>query len=292
MSFTYLAPTSVEETLALLAQHGPQARLLAGGTDLMVLLRRQKIAPTCLIDVGRVAGLDKLALEDGQIVIGARVVHRQIETSPLFTGALRALPEACATVGSVQIRNVATLAGNLCNASPAADTPPVLLSFGATVRIAGPAGVREVPLEQFFKGYRQTALLPGELLTEICLPAPPPRTGSRFEKLGRRKAMEISIACVAATVTLAPDATVAAVRIGLGSVAPVSLRARQAEAALLGQRLTPERLAAAGRAAAAECAPIDDLRATGEYRRMVVETLVARAVATAAERALQSGEGD
>jgi len=285
MSFTYLEPTSVAETLGLLAAHGPAARLLAGGTDLMVLLRRHKIDPGVLIDLGRVPGLDRLTLESGALVIGARVCHRQIESSPLFAGALQALPEACATVGSVQIRNVATLAGNLCNASPAADTPPVLLSFGASVRLVGPQGVRALSLEEFFQGYRQTALQPGEILTEVSIPLPPPRTGSRFEKLGRRKAMEISIACVAATVTLAPGGEVQGVRIGLGSVAPVSLRARRAEAVLQGQRPTPELLAAAGRAAAAECDPIDDLRATGEYRRMVVETLVARALASAITRA-------
>ena len=290
MSFTYLEPASVDEALTLLAAHGPQARLLAGGTDLMVLLRRHKIAPTCLIDVGRLPGLNTLATASGEIVIGAGVCHRQIEASPLFRGALRALPEACATVGSVQIRNVATVAGNLCNASPAADTPPVLLTFGARVRLASAAGVRELPLEEFFLGYRSTALQAGELLTEIRLPAPPPRTGSRFEKLGRRRAMEISIACVAATVTLAADDRLSSVRIGLGSVAPTSLRARQAEALLQGQRLSDELLAAAGRAAAAECAPIDDLRATGEYRRLVVATLVERAVASAARRARGEGE--
>ncbi len=290
MSFTYLEPASVDEALTLLAAHGPQARLLAGGTDLMVLLRRHKIAPTCLIDVGRLPGLNTLATASGEIVIGAGVCHRQIEASPLFRGALQALPEACATVGSVQIRNVATVAGNLCNASPAADTPPVLLTFGARVRLASAAGVRELPLEEFFLGYRSTALQAGELLTEIRLPAPPPRTGSRFEKLGRRRAMEISIACVAATVTLAADDRLSSVRIGLGSVAPTSLRARQAEALLQGQRLSDELLAAAGGAAAAECAPIDDLRATGEYRRLVVATLVERAVASAARRARGEGE--
>ena len=290
MSFTYLEPASVDEALTLLAAHGPQDRLLAGGTDLMVLLRRHKIAPTCLIDVGRLPGLNTLATASGEIVIGAGVCHRQIEASPLFRGALQALPEACATVGSVQIRNVATVAGNLCNASPAADTPPVLLTFGARVRLASAAGVRELPLEEFFLGYRSTALQAGELLTEIRLPAPPPRTGSRFEKLGRRRAMEISIACVAATVTLAADDRLSSVRIGLGSVAPTSLRARQAEALLQGQRLSDELLAAAGRAAAAECAPIDDLRATGEYRRLVVATLVERAVASAARRARGEGE--
>lgn len=290
MSFIYLEPTSVDEALTLLAAHGPQARLLAGGTDLMVLLRRHKIAPTCLIDVGRLPGLNTLATASGEIVIGAGVCHRQIEASPLFRGALRALPEACATVGSVQIRNVATVAGNLCNASPAADTPPVLLTFGARVRLASAAGVRELPLEEFILGYRSTALQAGELLTEIRLPTPPPRTGSRFEKLGRRRAMEISIACVAATVTLAADDRLSSVRIGLGSVAPTSLRARQAEALLQGQRLSDELLAAAGRAAAAECTPIDDLRATGEYRRLVVATLVERAVASAARRARGEGE--
>lgn len=290
MSFHFLTPASVPEVLAALDRYGQEARLVAGATDLGVLLRRGRIRPTHMISLSGVEALRRLEVTDGEVVIGAGVCHRTIEHSPLFAGALAALPEACATVGSVQIRNVGTVGGNLCNASPAADTPPVLLAFDAAATIAGPGGTRRVPLTEFFLGYRQTALQPGELLLDVRFPQPGPRTGSAFEKLGRRKAMEISIACVGALVTLAEDGrTCAEVRIGLGSVAETSIRARQAEAVLRGRELTPESLRAAGQTAAAECRPIDDLRASAGYRRLVVEALVVRALERAGARARTLG---
>lgn len=286
MSLTYHQPETVSEALELLGRLGRDAHPLAGGTDLGVLLRRRRVKPSAVISLARVEEMRRLEARDNEIIIGAGTTHRAIERSPLFADALRALPEACETVGSVQIRNLGTVGGNLCNASPAADTPPVLLAFDASVAIAGAHGVRRVPLEAFFMGYRRTALTEGELLLDVRVPLPPPHSGSAFLKIGRRKAMEISIACAGALVTLdGGTQQVREVRIGLGSVGPVSLRARQAEALLRGHPLDPGRIAAAARTAAAECSPIDDLRATAEYRRLVVETLVSRALTAAAERA-------
>jgi carbon-monoxide dehydrogenase medium subunit len=286
VSFAYTEATSVAEALRVVSECGPDARLLAGGTDVGVLLRRRRIRPTHLVSIARIPELRHLRETEGCVVVGAAVCHRQIERSPLLTASARALQEACATVGPVQIRNVGTVGGNLANASPAADTPPVLLALGAEVTLAGPAGTRTLPLERFFLGYRQTALAADELIRDVRFPQPPPGTGTAFEKLGRRRAMEISIACVGALLTLEPDGrTCREVRIGLGAVAPTPVRARAAEAALRGRVLTPAAVDAAAREAAAECAPIDDLRASAEYRRLAVEALVRRALHRAATRA-------
>ncbi|HEY8486507.1 MAG TPA: xanthine dehydrogenase family protein subunit M [Limnochordales bacterium] len=286
--FGFTAATSLAEALAALAARGPGALPLAGGTDLGVLLRRRKVAPSHLVFVARVPELRRLEWDGPELVVGAAVTHRAVEKSPLFAGPLRALPEACSTVGGVQVRNVGTVGGNLCNASPAADTPPALVALGARVTIVGPQGSRQLPLEEFFLGYRRTAVQPGELLLEVRIPRPQERSGSAFVKLGRRRAMEISIVCVAVSVTLEDDGvTCRQARIGLGSVAETTLRARQAEEVLRGRPLVPEVLREAGQAAAAECSPIDDLRATAGYRRRAVAVLVERAAALAAQRARQ-----
>ncbi len=286
MSMEFVRATSVAEARTVLATEGARARVLAGGTDLLVNLRRRRVEVGTLVAVGHLPELVLLEREGGEVRIGAAVTHRMIEASHLFRGPLRALPEACATVGSIQIRNVGTLAGNVCNASPAADTPPVLLAFDARVVVAGSGGDRTLPLEAFFTGYRSTALDRGDLLREIRFPLPPRGSGSAFEKLGRRKAMEISVACVAAMVSLEDDGrTLQSVRIGLGSVSATSVRARGAESALAGKEATAETLRAAGELASQEIAPIDDLRAGAGYRRSVVAALVARAVARAADRA-------
>ena len=286
MSMQFVRATSVSEARSVLVTEGANARLLAGGTDLLVNLRRGRPEVGTLVAVSHLPELGMLESDGSQVRIGAGVSHRMIERSPLFLGAMRALPEACATVGSIQIRNVGTLAGNVCNASPAADTPPVLLAFDARVVVAGADEDRMLPLEAFFTGYRATALMPGELLREIRIPRPPRASGSAFEKIGRRKAMEISVACVAAMVSLGDDGrTLRSVRIGLGSVSATSVRARGAESLLAGKVVTAETLRAAGEVAAREIAPIDDLRAGADYRRSVVAALVARAVARASDRA-------
>lgn len=284
MSFVYHEPRTLEQAVGLLKQYGAGARLLAGGTDLMVLYNRHKVAVDHLINLQAVPGLSGIVNGDG-IRIGAMTTHRKIELSELLREQATALPEASRTVGGVQIRNLGTLGGNLCNASPAADTVPALLALNAEVVLTGPEGERQLPLDQFVLGPRRTALQPGEILTAVWLPSPAPRTGSAFLKAGRRKAMEISLVCVAAAVTLAADGTCAEVRIGLGAVAPKGIRAAAAEAVLRGKPLTEENLRAAGRAAAAECSPISDVRGSAEYRRMLVEGMVPRAVRKAAERA-------
>ena len=284
MSFEYHEPTSIAEAVALGARFGEAGRFLAGGTDLMIQMRRGRVTPRHVLSLHRVAGLDRIEV-DGAVRLGALVTHRSIEHSPHFQGGLRALVEGAEVVGGHQIRNVATVGGNIVNASPAADVVPVLLALDATVACLGPDGECTLPLAGFLTGPGQTTRRPGELLTSIRFDRLPPRAATAFLKAGRRKAMEISVVCVAVRLTLdAADARCREARIALGAVAPTTMRARAAERALEGQPLTDEVLRRAGRLAAGECAPIDDVRASARYRRLLVETLVPRALARCLER--------
>jgi len=284
VSFEYHEPTSIAEAVALKARFGEEGRFLAGGTDLMIQMRRGRVAPRHVLSLHRVAGLDRIEV-DGAIRLGALVTHRSIEHCPHFQGGLRALVEGAEVVGGHQIRNVATVGGNIVNASPAADVVPVLLALDATLTCLGPAGERTLPLDGFLTGPGQTARRPGELLTSIRFGQLPPRSASVFLKAGRRKAMEISVVCVAVRLTLdAAHERCREARIALGAVAPTTMRARAAEQALEGQPLTDEVLRRAGRLAAGECAPIDDARASARYRRLLVETLVPRALRRCLDR--------
>lgn len=288
MTFEFHEPDSVAEALALAARFRETARFLAGGTDLMVQIRRGRVAPRHVISLHRVPGLDNIDV-NGQVRLGALVTHRRLEQSPHFQGTLRALVEGAEVVGGHQIRNVGTVGGNIVNASPAADVVPVLLALDAAVDCLGPDGRRALPLDDFLLGPGLTARRPDELLTAVAFPLPPARSATAFLKAGRRRAMEISLVCVAVRLTLEADGErCAAVRIALGAVGPRALRARGAERGLEGQPLTEERLRQAGRAAAAECQPISDVRASAAYRRLLVETLVARALRRALERAREA----
>ena len=284
MSFECHEPSSVTDAVALGARFGEEGRFLAGGTDLIIQMRRGKVAPRHVMSLHRVSGLDRIEA-DGAVRLGALVTHRTIERCPAFQGPLQALVESAAVVGGHQIRNVATVGGNIVNASPAADVVPVLLALDATVTCLGPDGERTLTLDGFLTGPGQTARRPGELLTSVRFDQLPPGSATAFVKAGRRKAMEISVVCVAVRLTLdAAHARCQEARIALGAVAPTPLRARAAERALEGQPLTDEVLRRAGRLAAGECGPIDDVRASARYRRLLVETLVPRALRCSLER--------
>lgn len=283
MSFEYHEPASIADAVALGARFGEDGRFLAGGTDLIIQMRRGRLAPQHVLSLHRVAGLDEIAV-DGAVTIGAMVTHRALERSPHFQGALRALVEGAEVIGGHQVRNVGTVGGNIVNASPAADVVPVLLALDAEVTCVGSGGERTLPLADFLLGPGRTARRPDELLTALRFARPAPRTATAFLKAGRRRAMEISVACVAARLTLDADGRCAAVAIALGAVAPTTIRAPEAEAALVGRALTPGALREASRAAAAGCQPIGDVRASARYRRLLVETLVPRALGRCAER--------
>ena len=287
--FEYHEPMSIPEAVDLARRHGDAMRFLAGGTDLIVQMRRGKQAPRHVVSLDRVPGLADIRANGG-VTLGARVTHRAIERHPGLQGHLRALVEGAQVVGGHQIRNVGTVGGNVVNASPAADVVPPLLVLDATVTVLGADGERVLPLDGFATGPGQTARRPHELLTRIAVPAPPARSATAFLKAGRRRAMEISLVCVAVRVTLdaALERCVEA-RIALGAVAPTALRARAAERALEGHVAGRDAFAHAGRLAAEATAPISDVRASAAFRRHLVATLVPRALAIALARALGSG---
>lgn len=282
--FEYHEPASLAEAVALAARHGAAARFLAGGTDLLVQIERGRLAPGHVIALHRLADLATVET-DGRITLGARVTHRTVERTPAFRGALRALVEGAQVIGGRQVRNVATVGGNVANASPAADLVPVLLTLDAEARLVGPDGERRLALDACLLGPGRTALGRGELLTHVSMPAPAAATATAFLKAGRRKAMEIAVVCVAARLTLdAGRERCLEARIALGAVAPTTVRAREAERALEGQPLEPARLRRAAGLALEACEPISDVRASARFRRHLVVTLVERALATCAAR--------
>jgi len=284
MSFDYHDPTSIREAVELGARFGEESSFLAGGTDLMIQIHRGRCAPRQVVSLHRVPGRDAIDV-DATIALGALVTHRRLERAPAFQGALRALVESAEVIGGHQIRNVATVGGNVVNASPAADVVPVLLTLEATVTCLGPNGERTLALDGFASAPGVTARRPDELLTRVVFEHLPEHSATAFLKAGRRRAMEISLVCVAARVTLDPSfERCEDVRIALGAVAPTTIRARAAERSLEGRPLTEETMREAGRIAAAECRPISDVRASARYRALLVTTLVPRALARCAER--------
>lgn len=283
MSFEYHEPTTLAEAVALGARFGDDGRFLAGGTDLLVQLQAGRVRPRHVVSLHRLSELATLTA-GAEIRLGALVTHRTIEATAAFAGPLRALVEGAEVIGGHQVRNVATVGGNVVNASPAADLVPVLLALDATVHLLGADGGRAVPLDRFLTGRGQTERRPGELLTAVTLAAPPPRSATAFLKAGRRKAMEIAVVCIAARVTLDGAGGCAEARIALGAVAPRTVRAHAAERALAGQALTPELCRRAGELALEDCEPIGDVRASARFRRHLVTTLVARALQRCAAR--------
>ena len=286
MSFEYHEPASLAEAVDLGARFGADGRFLAGGTDLMIQMRRGHVAPRHVMSLHRVPGLGAIEA-NGRVRLGALVPHRAIERCPVFQGRLRALVDAAEVVGGHQVRNVGTVGGNIVNASPAADVVPVLLTLDAAVVCVGADGERSMALEQFLVGPGETARRSGELLTAAHFAALSGRSATAFVKAGRRRAMEISIVCVAARLTLdAAGERCEEARVALGAVAPTTWRAREAESVLEGHAVTPALLREAGRAAAGACRPISDVRASERYRRLLVETLVERALARCVERSV------
>ena len=283
--FDYHQPESLADAVDLAARFGGQASFLAGGTDLIVQIERGRVAPRHVIGLGRVPGLAGIEV-NGRITLGARVTHRAIEQTPALAGPLRCLVEGAEVIGGHQVRNVATIGGNLVNASPAADLVPCLLALDGVVTLMGPGGEREVPIERFLLGPNRTARRPDELVPRVDLPALPPRAATAFLKAGRRRAMEISVVCVAARLDL--DATLERcleARVVLGAVAPTAVRAHAAERLLEGQPVGGEAFRRAAEAAQEACRPIDDVRASAGFRQHLVGVLVRRALDRCVERA-------
>ncbi len=276
--FDYLKPQTLEEVFSLLNQYGSKAKLIGGGTDAIVMQRQQKIAPDLFISLRGVSGLDHID-ENGTLKIGGMVTHRTIEQSPLIRKRFPLLSEASGQLGSVQIRNVATIGGNLCTASPSAETAPPLLVYEAEVRLISQKGERTLPLESFFTGPGETALEQNEILKEILLPNPPPNSKGVYLKLGRRKAMDLAVVNVAVLLTINSKTGICErARVALGAVAPTPVRAKEAEKILEGTLLENQLIQKAGELAKHACSPISDIRASSEYRKEMVGVLVEKAI--------------
>ncbi len=281
MNFT--TALSVEQALDALAAG---ARPVAGGSDLVVGARQGKAPlPENVVAIDRVAGLNTITANGDGVQLGALATHAAIVNDATIRVHFTALADGSALVGSPATRNVGTLGGNIMNASPAMDTGAPLLVLGATVELRSARARRELPIADLWTGPGKTSAAPDELLTAVRLPAPGPRSGSAYVRLEYRRAMEIAVVGAAAMVTLGTNGAIESCRVALTAVAPTIVRSPGAEAAATGQPLTEETLAAVARAAAADAAPISDLRASDRYRRHTVGVMARRAVEAAAARA-------
>ena len=274
--FDYLAPTSLREAVEMLREN-PEASPLAGGTDLLVQIKERHRAVSAVMSLKRVRELHE-CVDNGALTIGSAVTAGRIAGDPLVQQDYTALAAGAGLIGSVQIQNMATVGGNLCNASPSADAAPPLLALDARAVIASASGERILPLADFFLGPGKTALKPGELLKAIQVPRPAANSGSFYYRHTPRARMDIAVVGAAAALTLDADGRIAAAGIALGAVAPTPIRAFQAERVLIGEMPSEALFARAGAAAMAESAPIDDLRASADYRRHLVNILTQRAL--------------
>ncbi|MCH8997344.1 MAG: xanthine dehydrogenase family protein subunit M [Proteobacteria bacterium] len=284
----YEAPETLDAAVALLAGADGAARLLAGGTDLLVQLRAETIEPALVVDVKRIPELRAIAAEDGGFRIGAAVTGAELGEHAALKATWPGVVEAVELIGSTQIQGRASLGGNLCNASPAADSVPALIAAGATVSIAGPGGRREAPVEAIVTGPGKTSLAKGEIVVSFFLPARPPRSGDAYLRFIPRTEMDIAVVGVGISLTLDENGTCGAARVVLGAVAERALLVPEAAAALVGSALDEAALARLGEAASAACRPIDDKRGTKVYRIKVAAVLARRTAQSALERARQN----
>ena len=280
----YFRPETVEEVVSLLMRYGEEAKILAGGTDLLVLMRSRSVVPRCVVDITRLPGLNCIKKEKPDTLkIGALATLRAVELSSLVKDEYPLLNEAVTRMANTQIRNMATVVGNICRASPSADTAPPLLALEASVEISGPDESRIVPLESFFTGPGETVLKPSEMVTEILVPKLRTNTGTAFLR-ATRVAADLAKVSVASVVVV-EDGTCKVARIALGGVAPTPIRARAAEDLLMGNKLEDRVIEEAASLAVEESKPISDVRSTEEYRREICKVMVSRAIKTSLERA-------
>jgi CO/xanthine dehydrogenase FAD-binding subunit len=284
--FDYLAPTSLREAVEILREN-PEVSPLAGGTDLLVQIKERNRPVSAVMSLKRVGELHEW-VHNGMLAIGSAVTAGQIAGDPQVQQGYTALAAGAGLIGSVQIQNMATMGGNLCNASPSADTAPPLLALDAQAVIASAQGERTLPLADFFLGPGKNALQAGELLKAIQIPRPQANSGSFYYRHTPRARMDIAVVGAAAMLTLDEDGRIAAARIALGAVAPTPIRALQAEQALTGEMPSEALFAQAGLDAMKESTPIDDLRASAGYRRHLVNILTQRALRQALRLATEN----
>lgn len=274
--FQYYLPGNIQEVLDLLASHKGEAKIVAGGTDLINQIKRGEISPKCLISLNVVASLQFISRENGLLRIGAGTNLRAIETSTVIKSSFPMLAEAAGQIGSLQIRNRGTIGGNLVNAAPSADMAVPLLALNATVTIIGLNGKYDIPLEHLFKGPGVTSLEDDALIQEISVPLGSKPIKALYYKIGPRMGMDIATVGVAVALTQAETGTVEQVAIALGAVAPTPIRAKKTEQMLQGESFSQEIIERAAATAMEETSPISDQRASADYRKEMVQVLVRR----------------
>lgn len=281
--FDYYAPTTLSEAISLLDQHGYDAKIIAGGQSLIPAMRFRLAQPAVLIDINRIDGLEYIREEDGYLAIGAMTREAAVDHSPLVKAKYPLLGDTARVIADPLVRNLATIGGNLAHADPANDHPATMLAYNATLVATGANGTRIINIDDFFVGLFTSSLEANEILSEIRIPAPVAGSGSAYLKI-ERKVGDYAIAAIAVNLVLQGDLCTA-IRIGLTNVAPVPMRASNAEKILQGHTIDGATIEAAAQAAAAECDPSADLRGTVEFKRDLVRVLTARTIRKAIERA-------
>jgi len=284
--FEYDAPATLAEAVAVFQEHNGRARPLAGGTDLIDHVRTGRLEPDVIVDVKQIPELNVLECSSDGLRLGAAVPCYKIYEHEQIQASYSAIADSCHIIGGIQIQNRATVGGNVCNASPAADASPSLIALEATCVIAGPQGTRELPVEEFFSGPGRNVLQPGELLVELKLPAPSQQSGSHYRRFIPRNEMDIAVVGVGAAVTLDEAGQLfERARVGLGAVAPTPLLVEEVDGLLQGQPVNEESIERAASAARSLAKPIDDMRGTVEFRKHVAGVLTRRVLWEAVARA-------
>ncbi len=284
--FDFHEPTSLGEACEILSTFGPKAKLMAGGTDLMVNMKKKILAPEHIVSLAKINAMHGIEEKNGRILIGARYTVTELTVDPLVAEKLGALRSGAIALGSPLVRNRATIGGNIGSARPAADLPPSLIAYKATVMLESTQGQREIPLNNFFKGPGFTDLQPQEVLTHISVPIPKGGEGAAYINMGVRKTCDCNVVTVASFIALDPgDGRIKEARIVMGSVGPTPLRAISAETMLVGQKPDENLFRKAGEAARQDCTPIDDFRGQASYRKAMVGVLTKRTLDIAYQRA-------
>ncbi len=285
MPFEYRTPKNLKEVHASLKEFGTDARLISGGTALVIMMKQRLVRPSCLVSLRSVRGLNGIEVKDGGLSIGGLATHRDVETSSLVRRRLPVLSETYHHVATIRVRNTASVGGGLAHADPNQDPPPTLIALGATVKAISANGSRVIPLDEFFTDYYETVLNPDEIITEVFVPKLPPNSGSAYLKFLPRTADDYATVSAAAVLTLDKSKkTISDVRIALGSVGTTPIRAKDAEALLRGQPVKPEAFREAAEKAKEAVDPVTDFRGSAGYKKEMAGVFVRRAL----EKALAS----
>jgi carbon-monoxide dehydrogenase medium subunit len=283
-SFEYFSPRTLAEAVALLQKLGPEAKLLSGGQSLIPMMKLRLVSPEYIVDINRIPGLDYISESNGHLRIGALAREHQLESSDVVKTKFPVLADTAKVIADPLVRSQATVCGNLAHGDPANDHPATMLALGAKVVATGPRGQREIAIEDFFPGLFTTALEAEEILTEIRIPLPAPRSGGSYLKL-ERKVGDYATAGVAVQITLDNSETCTRAGIGLTNVGMTPIKAKQAEAFLTGKKLDEHTIEQAAELAASESQPMDDIRGSADYKRDLVRVLTGRALKHALDRA-------